>query len=216
VWEQNNLAHKNLTVVDLMPGDTIVLPVQIGTLASVAGGAHRLEVRRPPRWEGVPVALTHRDPESLRALVRPVVPTEATALAGGTTGPVLRVLEPARIEIARAGVTVAPLGVGLGAGSSIALAQNGNGRPRAGVPPWPPAGDVVADRDHGAAVAFRPGRLAGLSVTLAARSPLNVGLKLSAPPQARPGDSFTVDLVQRDAHGQVVGGVAVRVNVVGR
>jgi hypothetical protein len=60
VWEHNNLAQKNLTVVDAIPGDWIIVPFVIGRLARWRGGRVTLELHLPPpRWEGLEAAVLH-------------------------------------------------------------------------------------------------------------------------------------------------------------
>jgi len=69
VWEANNLAQKNLTVVDLLPGEFVIIPVVLGSWGGLAGEL-LLHVRRSPRR--LPVSVVHRSAELLtKAGLRP-------------------------------------------------------------------------------------------------------------------------------------------------
>lgn len=223
VWEHNNLAQKNLTVVDLVPGDSFLLPVQIGNLGSVLAGLYRLEIRRPKEWTSMPVAIVHRNPEVVRRLAQSIEEVAVRPHAViAQPQPVLRFLEPARVEVAHRGVATDPVRFLLGRDSSIDLgpdapsaevAQAGGGvEPIDGL--LDRQADLVSDRQENLALAFRPGPLTGFPTVLQPKTPLSVGLKITAPPRAKPGDSLQIDLLQRNTRGQVVGGVTVQVNVI--
>jgi Fungalysin metallopeptidase (M36)/Fungalysin/Thermolysin Propeptide Motif/Peptidase propeptide and YPEB domain len=231
VWEHNNLAQKNLIVVDLVPGDTVTIPVQLGNLGRVLAGMFRIELQRPKEWHTLPVEIVHKNPEVVRRLLQSIEePLEPEGEPKGpgrftrTGTPVVRFLEPTPIEIAHRGVATAPVRLTLGRDSSVdiepephdveglsdALEDLGNGVSE-------DAGrevELVADRGELGALAFRPGATAGFPVKLRGRRAINVGLRLTAPREAKPGDTLTLDLLQRNRRGQVVGGVSVRVNVV--
>ena len=72
----------------------------------------------------------------------------------------------------------------------------------------------LMDRDNETSIAFRPGLLRGFPIALKPRSQIKVGLKITAPPEAKPGDVIRIDLVQRNRKGEVVGGITVQVNIV--
>lgn len=119
VWEHNNLAQKNLTVVDLIPGDSLVVPVQLGNLAQ-EGGMHRLEARRPRQWRKLPVALVHEDPEVVGNLFRSVEEVPLPELPVPTRPePVVRFLEPTPVEIVHRGVAIDPVRLMMGRDSTI-------------------------------------------------------------------------------------------------
>ena len=65
----------------------------------------------------------------------------------------------------------------------------------------------------GGEIIFDAGELSGLPVTLEA-APVTVGLRLTAPRDAKPGTTIDVDVVQRNAKRAVVGGVRVRLRIV--
>jgi hypothetical protein len=63
-------------------------------------------------------------------------------------------------------------------------------------------------------VNFRSGVLVGIPLKLAPRQTLKAALKVTAPPEAKPGEVIKFHIVQRNAKKQVIGGIAVQVNVV--
>lgn len=67
VWEHNNLAQKNLTIVDLLPNTWLVLPFVAANLLPVSR-AFRLELLRPQNGIKIEAALLH----SSREVFRPV------------------------------------------------------------------------------------------------------------------------------------------------
>ncbi len=81
VWEHNNLAQKNLAVVDLVPGDVFVLPFVFNRL--YLKRPFTLELVRPPGWDELEVAVLHQRPDVFRRLpgTRQPAPTKTLAPA---------------------------------------------------------------------------------------------------------------------------------------
>jgi len=67
VWEHNNLAQKNLTIVELAPGDSVVIPFVVHNLAGPQTKRLFLELLPTPEGNGPHATLLH-DP---RVAVRP-------------------------------------------------------------------------------------------------------------------------------------------------
>jgi hypothetical protein len=61
VWEHANLARKNLTVVDLVPGEFLIVPIVLQNLLRTRKSV--LEVWRDPELPETEVALVHRTKE---------------------------------------------------------------------------------------------------------------------------------------------------------
>lgn len=59
VWEHNNLAQKNLTVVDLVPKQWFILPFVVDRIKLARARAITLQLRRPLRWPTLEAALLH-------------------------------------------------------------------------------------------------------------------------------------------------------------
>ena len=59
------------------------------------------------------------------------------------------------------------------------------------------------------AIVFNSGPIAGIPMELKPRSQIQLGLKITAPAEAKKGDVLKIHLVQRNRQRQVVGGIAV-------
>lgn len=238
VWDTDSLAQKNVTIVDLVPDQSMDISFQLGNLSRIEPGAFRFEVLRPPEWPQLPIDITHRDPEVLigigrgagRTTVGPkmtttiptgkLTPKQVRAVAApvgaavGAETPTVRFLEPSRIEVGGLGQE-AGVRLNLARHSSLDLAAGTDG---AAHDSGGDLGDVDADvveDEHGRPVlALRPGLAAGFPLVLPERSTHTFGLRVTAPATAKPGEKINLDLVQRDARGNVVGGIAIQVNVV--
>jgi hypothetical protein len=212
VWEHDNLAQKNMTILNLAPNDSFVVPVQFGNLASIKEGLFRIEVKRPPKWREMPVAIVHKDPEVVRQLMNtlaePVAQAHTTAIK--TTGVVVRFLEPAMVEFAHGGSEAAPIRMKLARDSSLDLGDEPvpttNGAPS-------DEADLVTDATGVTALALRPGATAGFPIRIPERTAVQAGVKISVPDVAQPGDVMSLDVIQRDRSGQVVGGVVIEIRV---
>jgi hypothetical protein len=212
VWESNNLAEKNLTVVDLRPNDAAIVDVHLGALSRLHGEEFRIEVHRPERFRTTPVSLVTERPEVLRRLFTSIEQVPVT------TRPELVGIARPPVEVPAGRSTTVIVGDAPSEAWSEARhadAGGDSGTRRAGAPNATSDGAELhlADRG-GAAVVFRPGPLSGFPVVLPARTSISVGVKVGVPSEAHAGDSFDVDLVQRNTDGAVVGGIRIRVNVV--
>ena len=185
VWENNNLAQKNLTVVDLAADEWLVLPFVI-----------RNDVRRWP-WFLLTLA---REPGFERA---PVELLHAT-------GPELlrwRSGKSWRMRVAQAARDTSAASLfDCGGGHTLA-------KPGAWVSSNPDSfwkahiGERVAGK-------FSAGRVSNLPITLPGRDPLRLGLRIHVPHDAKPGTRFRVHLIKRSPLlRRALGGVAVEVRV---
>jgi hypothetical protein len=185
VWEHANLAQKNLTVVDLVPGEFVILPIVLLNLTEEARVV--LEVWRDPELPEVEIALVHRSKalfvsrrSSLRPLMvppfRPEPRHNRLMDCGG--------LEPRAQE--RVG--------------GILMSD----RPDRIMHRFSDAVELRVERD----------RQVRVPVALGPGASTVVGLKVTAPEGMKPGTTFTTHLAQRYAGGrQLVGGVALQVRV---
>jgi hypothetical protein len=234
VWEHNNLAQKNLTVVDLAPNDSVVIPFHLGNINLLEPGAYRIEVRRPQKWTSLPVSIVHKDPEILKKLFNSTEVTQGIETATHAGMPVikpksvLRFLEPARIEILHSGTRIEPVRLNLGKDSSMDI-----GKEEESSTLLTTANTKFSDKDREASlvqhkptiannslgettstnITFHPGVLAGFPIALKPRNEIQVGLKITAPADAKSGDSMEMQVVQRNAKGEIVGGITVQVNI---
>lgn len=214
VWESNNLAQKNLTVVNLQPDASAVVKFQLGNLHAVSAERFRIELRRPQAWGSMPVAIVHANPEAVRALARSVeevpIAVEPTVAQPSRF---IRFLEPARVEIGGRGVVLNPVNITLGRDSLLDLDPATVVQQIDAIAGGEREADLVADAST-AALAFRPGPVVGFPIALQPRTQSEFGLKITAPPGTRPGEQILLHLYQRNAQNQVVGGISVQVKII--
>jgi Zn-dependent metalloprotease len=247
VWEHDNLAQKNVTVVDLLPDESMDIQFQFGNLGRLDPERFRLEVVRPQEWPTMPLAITHSDPRVLvgiagarTSVTTPVgtrvghsgtravtthtgiathsIPTLSTIpqLVVHDSPPVLRFLEPSRVEVD--GGNGSPVRLNLAPNSSLDLGARPSGSRADGAGGDLGEADVelVEDGRGAPVLSLLPGRASGFPLTLPARTAHTFGLKITAPPGAKPGETLNLQVVQRDAAGTVVGGIGVQVNIVAK
>jgi hypothetical protein len=198
VWEHNNLAQKNLIVVDLLPDTFEIIPVVIGNWSGARWSGFDLEVlddsgRALPR-RGLDVSLIHA----------------SRAFFGGAKDAV----HPLRVDVDR---------IGAGGGSRpnrLELLDCGGRMPSAEDGPG-----ALLTSDHPELIAARfpdsweaplPDAEAGARwrVDVKPISQTVVGLKVASPARTTPGQSVRLHFVQRRrGTRQIVGGVAVQVNI---
>ncbi|HEX8187669.1 MAG TPA: M36 family metallopeptidase [Pyrinomonadaceae bacterium] len=222
VWEHNNLAQKNLVVLAMSPGDTLTLPFQLGTLERVRAEVATLEVRRPAAFTTLPISIVHQNAETLTNLFRAGDEARKASAAGPNgskpSRPVIRFLDPGRVEIVHHVEGVAPLRLSLGANSSLdvndVLGESAPADAPLEFAEAVSAGDLSSDATTRAAtLAFKPGATAGFPVTLKPRTAVSLGLKLTVPRETKSGDVIEFHLTQRNSQKQIVGGITYQVNV---
>jgi hypothetical protein len=213
VWESNNLAQKNLTIVPGAPDQDVTVHFQIGNLANPSAQQFRLEIRRPDAFPAMPVSIVHSDPKAVRALFNspnevklPAAPTVTT-----TTNSTVRFLDPARVQIASGGT---PVSMQVAADSVLHVGPAAVAAPVVRTAAAQSAGAKLVTKGTAAEIALDPGILAGFPVVLQARAQPEYGVKITVPKDAKAGDSFKVQVVQRNSQNVVVGGITVQVNVV--
>ncbi len=184
VWQQNNLAQKNLSVVDLAPNTWIVLPVMAFNLRARLTRTVLFELRRPKGLENLAANLL---------LDRGAVPSKLRANAQVLAKP-LSHLQPTPEALDCACHPLA---------KDEQLELLTSKRPELLFDAFPAALEL----------AFARGAKAELPVRLQPLIAQRVGLRISVPANAKRGSSFLIDLVQRE-NGKVVGGVALRINVI--
>lgn len=227
VWEYNNLAQKNSPIVELMPDESTTIPFNLGSLHTTEPGIYRIEVRRPQEWINMPVSIVHKDPQVVKGLLDSIE-EEAVAIspAPGPSlpKPTLHFLEQTRTEILTGGTKVRPIRINFAKGSTLdigtlpdesAVQQAGgvefsaHGR-EAVITPEQPEGRVPKS----ASIVFKAGPIAGFPTVLKPRSQIRLGLKITAPAEAKQGDVLKIHLVQRNRQGLVVGGIAAQLNII--
>lgn len=77
-------------------------------------------------------------------------------------------------------------------------------------------GEVKVDAKAGFHLAYHHGTLAGFPMTLPTRAPVELGLKITVPQDAKPGEVIDVHLIQKNRENEILGGIAAQVHVVAK
>lgn len=194
VWEQNNLAQRNLTVVDLLPNTWFVLPVMLRNWL-------------PRRTRTLHLELRTRRPHSAQDLMSDLKP-------GLIVEP--QALNAAQLKRARLlQASTQPLGRATTLAAAAHLMDCGCATEGGGPPVLQPPGLVKLDQlitafPRAVELPFTKDDKFIQPLRLKPLESLRVGLKLTLPANAKRGTDYTVDLVQREGD-KVVGGVALTV-----
>ncbi len=190
VWEHNNLAQKNLTVVDLLPNTFMILPIVISNWRRELDPRFDLEVWFPHKTRGIKVTLIHRSKEFFR-----LPKTDVKRFKPKFTKSAL-VPQQTRLECG-------------------------------GYIPGPPSADkgrimtsdtpdlVLRRFPDSWEAKFQKGVKPVMAVEIPQFTQKVVGLKISIPARTKISQSMKLHFVQRhSATRQIVGGVAVQVNII--
>lgn len=192
VWEHNNLAQKNLTIVDLEKGDWMILPFVLENLKLQRVTTRTIiDVIRPERFSRIETALLHK----------------SDALFG-----VRGKRRVVRFEL--------PLDRGDSDSDVDVDVECGADRLRDREPPGrilTSRRTFTRSTRHFAesfAAPFEAGRRASIPLALRGNDQRVLGLFIRVPGDAKSGDVIRMHLVQRDATGKrILGGIAVEVRV---
>lgn len=187
VWEHNNLAQKNLTVVDLLPNTFLILPVVVANWYTRFEREFALEVIRVRESAAFKASLIHPTPEIFRAVK--VKSKPFTPFAGRPVFP----SKPVVLEC----------------GGHMARTRHAHsGRILTSATP-----DLILERYPQSWEVDFP-TTARLPLDLPQFTQTMVGLKIVVPHDAKPGQVIRLHFVQRNlALDRIVGGVAVQINV---
>jgi hypothetical protein len=190
VWEHNNLAQKNLTVVDLLPNTFLIVPVVIANWGTGFGPRFTLEILKPRNSAAFAASLIHPSKEIFRTAK--VKPLPFTPFAGRA------ILKPEPVELECGGHIPVPGRVHRGRILTSAMPELIHEfYPQSWEAPFPATG------------------AARLLFEVAPFSQNLLGLKIALPREAEPGRAIRLHFIQRSvAAKRIVGGVAVQINVV--
>jgi phosphoglycolate phosphatase-like HAD superfamily hydrolase len=193
VWEHNNLAQKNLTIVDLAPNEWFVLPFVISNLMASTARRFFLELVRPKRYPDLEASLLHRSKIVFKGA------PDLTLKPFTLRLPVRHDGDETLLDCSGAHAPE------VGDASPSLNAAITSARPEL----------LARQFDQGVEVFFAKGPVGRIPVTIQPKDQLLFGLRLKVPKQARKGETLRFDLVQRDLRSKrVVGGVAVEIRVV--
>lgn len=219
VWEANNFAQKNLTIVEMGAGESASLSVVIGNRAIREARLAVLEIRR--RGRPLTVSL---DADSAPALSRAV--RRAGAFRRGKPVPLpepdmgLRFLDTTRVELTGFMDSENETAIlELARGSIMRfprLTAIDPPRPKRHQPRVPLDARLVESKKGAGSIVFGDGVASGIELGLRSTELIRAHLTLRAPKDAKPGERFNIDLIQRDEEGRVVGGVSYAIAITRR
>lgn len=213
------LKQRNTNIVDLLPDEDTDYFFDISSFHLKKEEFARLEVIRPQKLEKMEISFSHRNPLVVKKLLENVklIKTKAVRPVEGiaATGTKVSVLEPTRVSIRR-GVEL-PLIFHLARGSSMMVPDQPALEEDAvdAIDEDFARCDVDLDESGNEPVLrLRPGRRVGLPYMMKPRDRARMRMKIRAPRDAKPGDRFTVEVVQRNRKGELLGGFDIQVNIV--
>jgi hypothetical protein len=201
VWEQNNLAQKNLTVVNLRPDRWFVLPFVVAQLKPRLMLSTTIELRRPATFAALKASLVAPKAVLSTAQRRAATLIEVDGERDGAdagegrerTAPVLDCGCVAHVLLPR---------------QAAGLEEEASADDREGHD----TGTLLREFAGNLELPFAAGERATHTVKLRPQEPTRLGLLFQLPADAPAGARFVLDVVQR-VGTKVVGGVAVEVNV---
>jgi hypothetical protein len=199
VWEHNNLAQRNVIVVNLVADEWAELVFRIGSHFTGKRAFHSLELARPEVWRDVDVLVAHPRPDVVKDLFRSFERLEPLVTA--KPRPRVEMLAPAAIRFPSGGTLVPATGSRMILEADPAPIRS------------PTLATLIRDPQQGVAIRYDPGRRVAFPIALDAGETRRLLLRVKAPADARPGESHRLDLIQRDARGRAVGGISVQINV---
>jgi hypothetical protein len=197
VWEHNNLAQKNLTIVDLSPNDWIILPFVLSNIISSMPRRYLIELVRPKKRSKMIVGLLH-------SLGKPFA--NIPSLKKRTASPILQPsagdTDASATERDCCAVTRQDVGLFVADEAGAMLTSN-NTEAAAG----PHFNEAVEAR-------FGPGLVTRIPISIGRNEQLLMGLRIQVPRESKHGEILRLNLIQRDRNGKtILGGLAVEIRV---
>ncbi len=216
VWEHNNLAQKNLTIVDLAPGESGEVPVVLGNRYIKEGRYYRIELLRNPKSTPFAVSLVGQTPRALAKLVaagQNFVRSIKASTPLKNTG--LRFLESTRIQLTGIETNTEDVILELEPGSMLSLGKVPEKEKQISVCAERPLAKARLEKSKvfGTSIAFDPVKTSGIGIALRPGQIVRMVLKFTVPKDAKPGEQIEFNLLQRAEDGQILGGISIQVNV---
>jgi hypothetical protein len=211
VWDKNNLAQRNMTVIDAAPDEMVMMPFQIGTLHERTAGLYAIDLIRPANAATIRVSLLASSSAETKKLFHSAekVPNPNLTVS---TAPVASVhfTDHTSAELSSRTIESAGLRLNLAAGSSIELRRPEDPVPRA---PFQNMARLAEPNGQAAQIVFNEGRLARLPIYLQPSSQLKCALNIHVPKEAPLGDNIKLQVALRRSDGKTAGGITVVINV---
>ncbi|NOQ13336.1 MAG: HAD hydrolase-like protein [Methyloprofundus sp.] len=216
VWEHNNLAQKNLIIVNLVSGESAEIDVVLGSRHIKDESYYRIELFRGPKTIPFAVSLIGQTPGALEKLVRsgqdfvrPIKADNQLKQIG------LRFLESTRVELTGIETKAEDVILELEAGSSLSL-----GNIPEKIKPLDlhksihkACAHIENEKTHGSTIVFDQEQDSGIGIALRAGQIVRTILRFTVPKNVKPGEKIEFNLLQRGENGQVLGGIAVQINI---
>ena len=218
VWEHNNLAQKNLLIVDLIPGETKELEFVIGNRNIDDKRLYSIELHRSKNALNLPISIVGQSRQAMAKLVRTGKSFESLERAAVKPHkPVgFRFLEPVQAELMGTDTNAARFAVNFTSGSTITIDSPVKRKPVPAnriIPKYANA-NIIEGRNGESAIVFPTKRaVSSIKISLRPRQVVRCILRISAPKDAEPGNQFNFDIVQRGKDGQIVGGISVKMTI---
>ncbi|WP_050602181.1 HAD family hydrolase [Ruegeria sp. 6PALISEP08] len=214
VWDSNNLGQKNLSVVEMAPGETAEMAFVIGNRAVLTSRRVVLELWQSVKGPMLSAAIRSQSAPALgRAVRRSGIFARVARSAPPRKNVGLRFLTEARVELTElldASNDTAVFDLAPGSEMTFPPGKTAEKKPRV----WPDmqlTARLRKDAKGNEEVVFDRAASSGIALGLRECELLPATLRLTAPKDASEGDRIRVDLVQRDDDGTVIGGISVSV-----
>jgi len=213
------LRQCNTTIIDLLPDEAADFQFTISNFHIKKERLVRLEVIRPERWPRLQVIFSHHNASVIEELlqqaqqlvVKPLA-AQQDMLAEGQ--PAVRFLDATRVEV-EGGKAGEQIVLNLAPDSTMMLKKTEPAAQSAATrSEFTRCDAVLAKQKQGRALTLKPGIRAGFVYTMKPHQRRTLKVTVKAPADAKPGEEFTVEFVQRNAKGDFIGGFDVHVRVV--
>ncbi len=192
VWEHNNLAQKNLTVVDLAAGDWFILPFVMSNFRSRRRKSFILELRRPVKQYKLKASIIHSSDSVFRLASK--YTSKAFSIKTTSSTPNKSSILDCSGQIENISCKRAN-----GFGQIITSSKINN---------------FVKYFPKGIEMFFPYGCKSKIPVLLRSQEQRIFGLRLHVPKNTKPGETIQIDLVQRERRGKaILGGLAIMIRV---
>ncbi|MEO6548968.1 MAG: hypothetical protein ABIN94_13255 [Ferruginibacter sp.] len=186
VWEHNNLAQKNLTIVDLVAGDFIILPFLISNLWYNATRKFTIEIRKGKSFPANALAIIHQPSLFKRYQQLHSIPLYRYFKLPQTAGDLLDCAGHGQPSNQNEGAMITQKNIG-----SFVYANK----------------EAVISELHGS-------KIPALITTLKPRDQAWIAMKVAVPKDSKPGIIQRFDFIQRDSQtNKIIGGVALEIRV---
>lgn len=203
IWEHNNLAQRNVTVVDLVADQWAELDFWLGSRFLWETRLLELEIIRPREWPELDIRIAHKSPEVIKCLYRGQERLRELDSVSKRTS--VKFDAPKVIRFFGGASDLKP-----SVGSKLSYLSD---QESVRIPARLQA-DLLKDRNRGPEIRFHDGLRVVMPVTLRGGHREGLKLRFHAPSSAKPGESFRFDLVQRASRDRICGGFSVQVNIV--